>query len=74
MVGLDGLTAKSDQLATAIAGRTSLDRAKTEEILFKCEDIIRGEPTNQREVVMLVAALRELETKLGIGRSAKTKI
>ena len=74
LLGLDGLTAKSDQLATAIAGRTSLDRSKTEETLFKCEDIIRGEPTNKREVVMLVAALRELETKLGIGRSAKTKI
>ena len=73
LLGLDGLTAKSGELAIAIATRTGLDRSKTEETLFKCEDIIRGEPTNKREIITLIAALRELETRLGIGRSAKIK-
>lgn len=74
LLGLDGFTAKSGEIATAITERTGLDRSKTEETLFKCEDIIRGEPTNKREVVTLIAALRELETKLGIKRAVKTKI
>ncbi len=74
LLGLDGLTAKSGEIAAAIAERTGLDRSKTEETLFKCEDIIRGEPTHKREVVTLIAALRDLETKLGIKRSVKTKI
>lgn len=74
LLGLDGLTAKSVEIAKAIAERTGLDLSKTEETLFKCEDIIRGEPTNKKEVVSLIAALRDLEIKLGIKRSVKTKI
>ncbi len=74
LVGLDGLTAKSGELAVAIAGRTGLDRSKTEDTLFKCEDIIRGEPTNKREVVALTTALREIEATLGLKRAVKSKI
>ena len=72
--GLDGMTATSRELAVAIAGRTGLDRAKTEETLFKCEEIIRGEPTNKREVVALTVALRDLEATLGIKRAVSKKI
>ncbi|HEX3101004.1 MAG TPA: hypothetical protein VHQ01_04395, partial [Pyrinomonadaceae bacterium] len=74
LLGLDGLKAKSGEIAKAIAERTGLDLSKTEETLFKCEDIIRGEPTNKKEVVVLIAELRDLEIKLGIKRSVKTKI
>ncbi len=74
LLGLDGLTAQSGEMAAAIADRTGLDRSKTEETLFKCEDIIRGEPTNKREVVTLTAALRDIEMTLGIKRTVKTKI
>ena len=74
LLGLDNFTSKSGEMAQAIADRTGLDRNKVEDTLFKCEDIVRGEPTNKREVVELTTALRELETKLGIKRAAKTKI
>ncbi len=74
LLGLDSLTAKSGEIATGIAGRTGLDRVLIEQTLFKCEEIIRGEPTNKREVVELAAALRELEPTLGIKRAAKIKI
>ena len=74
LLGLDGMTATSRELAVAIAERTGLDRAKTEETIFKCEDIIRGEPTNKREVVALTGALRDLEATLGIKRTVAKKI
>ena len=43
-------------------------------MLFKCEDIIRGEPTSKREVVDLIGAIRQLEQKLGLARAAKQKL
>jgi hypothetical protein len=42
--------------------------------MFKCEEIIRGEPTNKREVVELAESLRSIEQKLGLSRSSKTRI
>ncbi len=74
LLGLDGLKSNSREIAKAIAERTGLDREKTETTLFKCEEIIRGEPTNKREVVELTGQLRELEIKLGIKRAAIKKI
>ena len=74
LLGLDGLKARAGEIAKAIAERTGLDRDKTEETIFKCEEIIRGEPTNKKEVVELTGQLRELEAKLGIKRSATRKI
>ncbi len=74
LLGLDNLTVKPRELSAAIAERSGLDRQPTEEILFKCEEIIRGEPTNKREVVELTTALREIEAKLGIRRAVDKKI
>ena len=74
LLGLDNLTVKPRELSAAIADRCGLDRPRTEDILFKCEEIIRGEPTNKREVVELTTALREIEAKLGIRRSVDKKI
>lgn len=68
LVGLDISDAGSRRLAPLIAERTGLDGRRVYDILFKCEDIIRGEPTNRREVVRLADELRDLEQKLGIGR------
>ena len=75
LLGLDGLTAKSGELTTAI-NRADQDWTclKNGDGLFKCEEIVRGEPTNKKEVVVLIASLRDLEIKLGIKRSVKTKI
>ncbi|MEQ1922515.1 MAG: hypothetical protein ABL952_08400, partial [Pyrinomonadaceae bacterium] len=74
LLGLDNLTVKAHELSVAIADRSGLDRQRTEDILFKCEEIIRGEPTNKREVVELTTALREIEAKLGIRRAVEKKI
>ena len=74
LLGLDNFSAKADEIANAIAERTGLDRSKTGETLFKCEEIIRGEPTNKREILELTTTLREWETMLGIKRSASNKI
>ena len=72
--GLDNFTAKSIDIAALIAERTGLDRATVGDTLFKCEEIIRGEPTNKREVLQLVDALHSIEEKLGMTRSARTRI
>ncbi len=74
LLGLDNLTVRHRELSAAIAERSGLDRDRTETLLFKCEEIIRGEPTNKREVVELTTALREIEAKLGIRRAADKKI
>jgi hypothetical protein len=71
LFGLDALRAKSDEMAERIAERTGINEMRVNEILFKCEEIIRGEPTNRKEVVELSAAIRDLEMKLGLGRSSK---
>ena len=72
--GLDIYTAKSTEIATLIAERSGLDRAKVEETLHQCEEIIRGEATNKREVLRLVNEIREIERQIGIRRSAKARI
>lgn len=74
MFGLDNFKADSTALARSIAERTGLDVAKIADDLFKCEEIIRGEPTNKRETVKLIEAIRELEKKLGITRAGRTRI
>jgi len=71
LLGADNFLTKYDELARLIAERTGLDARKVGETLFKCEDIIRGEPTSKREVVELIAALRGLEQKLGLTRAAR---
>jgi hypothetical protein len=73
LLGADNFLTKYEELARMIAERTGLDARSVADTLFKCEDIIRGEPTNKREVVELIAALRALEQKLGLTRAAKQK-
>ncbi len=71
LFGLEILQATSRELATRIAERASLDRNQTETTLFKCEEIIRGEPTNKKQVVTLTGELREIERRLGLGRTRR---
>ena len=68
LVGTDNLTASYKDLAKLIAARGNFNQAEVENLLFKCEDIIRGEPTNKREILALTARLREIEEKLGLQR------
>lgn len=68
LVGADNSTASHKDLARLIAERARLDAGAVENLLFKCEDIVRGEPTNKREVTDLISRLRDLEEKLGLKR------
>jgi len=68
LVGADNFTASHKDLAQLIAERSELNANETENLMFKCEDIIRGEPTNKREVLKLTSRLREVEEILGLKR------
>jgi hypothetical protein len=71
LFGLDIKDATCDKLAPRISERTGLDNRAVYDTLYKCEDIIRGEPTNKREVVRLTDELRAIEQKLGISRGGR---
>ena len=71
LFGLEILRATSRELAIRIAERAGVDRNQTETTLFKCEEIIRGEPTNKKQVVSLTGELREIERKLGLARTRR---
>jgi Na+-transporting methylmalonyl-CoA/oxaloacetate decarboxylase gamma subunit len=68
LVGVDNFTTSYKNLAQLIAERGKLNAAEIENLMFKCEDIIRGEPTNKREVLQITGRLREIEEKLGLKR------
>ena len=71
LVGVDNSTTSYKDLAEKIAERAKLNRAEVENLMFKCEDIIRGEPTNEREVLQIISRLREIEVELGIRRRTR---
>jgi len=66
LLGLDALTVSRGELAARISERANADRRDVEDLLFKCDEIIIGEPTNKREVVELTTRIRELEYRLGL--------
>ena len=74
LLGVDNTTAKRKDLAILIAGRVKAEPQEIDEIMFKCEDIIRGEPTNQNETLRLITRLREVEDSLGLKRSRTARI
>lgn len=74
LFGLDNTITKRDELAARIAERTNMNASEIDDLMFKCEDIIHGEPTNRKETVRLMGLIRELEEKLGIKRVARTRI
>jgi hypothetical protein len=71
LVGLDNTTASYRDLAHRIAERIGVSRVEIEELLFRCEDVIHGEPIRRNETVALVDRLREIEDKIGLKRSSR---
>lgn len=71
LVGVDNFTTSYKDLARLIAERAKINVAEVENLMFKCEDIIRGEPTDKREVLQITSRLREIEEKLGLKRARK---
>jgi len=71
LVGADNFTVSLKDLAQKITERTKITAGEVENLMFKCEDIIRGEPTSKKEVLKLTSHLREIEEKLGLRRGRK---
>lgn len=68
LVGADNFTVSPKELSLLIGERAKINPAEIENLMFKCEEIIRGEPTDKREIVYLTSRLREVEAKLGLQR------
>ena len=68
LVGVDNHTTSREELAALISERTGVERKELEELMFKCEDITHGEPTNKKEITELSAKIRQIEEKLGLVR------
>ncbi len=71
LVGADNFTVTRADLAKLLAERITRSANEIEQIMFKCEDISHGEPTNKKEVINLISGLREIETELGLRRGRK---
>jgi hypothetical protein len=71
-LGIDLSQIKSHELAQRIAERAGSSTSKVEAIILRCDDIIYGTTTNEKEVIRLVSELREIEQKIGILRKSKT--
>ena len=71
LVGVDNLTATREEIAELVSERTEFTKKEIEELMFKCEDIGHGEPTNNREILGLTQKLRKVERELGLQRKRK---
>lgn len=74
LVGTDNSQISPKNLAKLISERSGTDEFEIYNLMRKCEDIMHGEATNKKEVLALAARLRELEEKLGLKRSRRTKL
>lgn len=68
LFGIDNHTATREQIAEKIAERTDWRRDEVADLLFRCEDIMHGEPVRKKEVVALIGRLRRIEETLGLRR------
>jgi hypothetical protein len=74
LLGVDNKTIPTNQLASQIADRVGSDQFEIGATLVKCEEIIRGEPTNKSEAMALTAKIREIESKLGLSRTGRSRV
>jgi hypothetical protein len=72
-VGADNFQTPRHNLALLIAEKANLNAGEIENLMFKCEEIISGEPTTKKEVLHLTSRLREIEEKLGLKRQRTTR-
>jgi hypothetical protein len=70
LFGVDMTLTSRRQLSQMIADRIKGDAAEIESVMQKCQDIIHGEATSKKETIALASRLREIESELGMVRSA----
>ncbi|MEO8647648.1 MAG: DUF4350 domain-containing protein [Acidobacteriota bacterium] len=73
LFGVDNLATRYDELARLISGRLNNDYREMFDLLFACEDIIRGAPVSRKETLRIVRRLRAVEHDLGLRRSVKAE-
>ncbi|MEO8042235.1 MAG: DUF4350 domain-containing protein [Acidobacteriota bacterium] len=71
LVGLDNTTATRKEIAQRIAERIRSDARELEDLMFRCEDVIHGEPIGKKDTIAIVERLRDLEERLGLKRVAR---
>lgn len=64
----DNYTISVGELAKLISERIDSSAVEIENLMRQCEEIMRGEPTNKREVLQITSRLREIEKRLGLRR------
>lgn len=69
LVGVDNKTTSREDLAKKITERTDYGKKELEDLFYKCEDIIHGEPTSKKEIIYLTGKLRKVEKELGLKRN-----
>lgn len=74
LVGADVFTTPRAELARLVAERARLNEFEVAALMRKCEDVMHGERTDRKEVLRLAVRLREIEEKLGLKRTGRTKI
>lgn len=74
LLGVDNYTVTRKDMARLIADRTKLDPNDVEDVMFQCEDIMHGEPTDKKEILVLIGRLRGIEDKLGLKRTGRSRI
>ncbi len=73
-VGVDNRQTPRQKLAQLIAARTEMNADELATLFAKCEAIVHGEPTREREILSLTSRLREIEESLGIMRRGRSKL
>lgn len=68
LLGVDNMSISRGQFAALIAERAKADKSTVDQLMFKCEEIIAGDPAKRRDAVELTADIRRLEKALGLRR------
>ena len=71
VVGLDNTVASRSEIAARIAERVGGSPREIQEVMYLCEEVIRGEPIGKKDTVALVEKLRHIESKLGLRRASR---
>ena len=71
LVGIENHAAKRGEIAEKVAERTQFTTEEITELLYKCEDIMHGEPASKKQIVELISRLRTVEEALGLRRGRK---
>lgn len=64
--GVDNISTPPHILAERVAERSRLDKNELTNLLRDCEDVIYGEPVDDKQALSLATKLRETEQKLGL--------